>query len=218
MKEIKKRAAGRPRDARLATAIIDATVRLLEERGYHSLSLAAVAERAGTTTPAIYRRWGSKAALVTQAVFRTEGDDVVAETSDVAADIATMVRWSVEKICRPAALAAIAGILSEARADRVARGASATMASQRVVERLERARTAGELRADVDVRVLAAMIAGPALYASFLGDAGKVNEDWIASLVTVMLDGARPRTSGVTRARRPRAPRPAIPRRSVAKR
>ena len=45
------------------------------------------------------------AELVMDAVFRTEGDDVVAETGDVAADLATMIRWSVEKICRPAALA-----------------------------------------------------------------------------------------------------------------
>ena len=106
---------GRPRDSRLDAAIVDATVALLEERGYSGLSLAAVAERAETTTAAIYRRWASKSELVSQAVFRTDGDDVVADTGDLAADLETMVRWSVDKIYRPAALAAIAGLLSEPR-------------------------------------------------------------------------------------------------------
>ena len=57
-----------------------ATLSLLEARGYNGLSLASVAEQAGTTTAAIYRRFGSKSELVTRSVFRTDGDDVVAET------------------------------------------------------------------------------------------------------------------------------------------
>ena len=76
--------AGRPRDARLDEAILKATVELLEEHGYFDVSLAAIAQRAVTTTPAIYRRWSSKADLVVQAVFRIEGDDVVADTGDLA--------------------------------------------------------------------------------------------------------------------------------------
>jgi AcrR family transcriptional regulator len=211
-----QRRAGRPRDVRLEAAIVAATVRLLEQRGYNDLSLAAVAARAGTTTPAIYRRWGSKAELVTQAVFRTEGDDVVAETDDVATDIATMVRWSVQKICRPAALAAIAGILGAARTERGARGASATMASRRLTARLERAQAAGELRADVDVRVLAATIAGPVLYASLVGGGGAVNRAWIDGLVTVILDGARPRPTDAVRTARRRGGRAATQRRRSA--
>ena len=87
--------AGRPRDSRLDAAIIDATVEILTERGYNELSLAAVADQAETTTAAIYRRYGSKSELVAKAVFRTDGDDVVADTGDVAADLATMIGWSV---------------------------------------------------------------------------------------------------------------------------
>ena len=81
---------GRPREHRLDDAIVAATVDLLGERGYNGLSLAGVAERAGTTTPAIYRRWSSKADLVLSTVFRTQGDDVVADTGDLDADIRSM--------------------------------------------------------------------------------------------------------------------------------
>ncbi len=182
---------GRPRDTRLDAAIVAATVALLEERGYSDVSLAAIAERAGTTTAAIYRRWGSKSELVARAVFRTDGDDVVADTGDLAADLATMVRWAVDKICRPAALAAIAGLISESRGDRRDRAADAATASQLVAERLERAKAGGELRADVDTSVLTALIDGPVLHAAFGGMRG-IDDAWIAQLVRVVLEGALP--------------------------
>ena len=190
-------------------AIVDATVALLEERGYHDLTLAAVADRAGTTTAAIYRRWGSKSELVTQAVFNTEGDDVVADTGDLTADVATMVRWSVEKICRPAALAAWAGLLGAGGSDRATLSASSALAVSRVATRLERAKASGELRADIDVRVLASLISGPVMYAALGGHADDVDDDWIAAQVAIVLDGVRPRrTPGPSgsRARRPVRP------------
>lgn len=198
---------GRPRDARLDAAIIDATVALLEERGYRDVSLAAIADRAGTTTAAIYRRWGSKSELVSQAVFRTGGDDVVADTGDLAADLETMVRWSVEKIYRPAAVAAIAGLLSESRADRRDRASEAATASGLVTERLERAKAAGELRPDVDTTVLTALVDGPVLHAALSGMTG-IDDAWITELVRVVLDGSRPRPASPARRRATSRPRP----------
>jgi hypothetical protein len=134
--------------------------------------------------------------LVLQAVFRTHGDDVVAETDDLAADIATMVRWSVEKICRPAASAAMAGLLAESAGERASRTVDAAMASHQVEERLDRAKARGDLRADIDTRVLAAMIAGPVMYTVFTGEHHLVDDAWVADLVTVVLDGARPGRGG----------------------
>ncbi len=183
--------AGRPRDPRLDLAMEQATLELLEERGYNDLSLAAIANRAGTTTAALYRRWGSKAELVMDAVFRTEGADVVAETDDVAADLATMIRWSVEKICRPAGLAAVAGMLGESRRQRWAPTAAAAMASRRVAERIERAQAAGQIRVDADPVLVASMTAGPVMYAAFTGGADRIDDEWVDGLVSLVLDGVR---------------------------
>lgn len=60
--------AGRPRDTDLDHAIVAATQRLLGEVGYEALSIAAIAERAGTTRPAVYRRYGDKASLAIAAI------------------------------------------------------------------------------------------------------------------------------------------------------
>ena len=109
-----------------------------------------MAERAGTTTAAIYRRWGSKSELVTQAVFRTDGDDVVADTGDVAADLATMVRLVGREDRPPGGAGRPGRAPRRVPHRRVRRSTSASHLAHRVEQRLERAKATGEIRADVD--------------------------------------------------------------------
>lgn len=59
---------GRPRDAQIDAAVLDAALVELGERGYTGFSLTAVASAAGTTRPAIYRRWEDKDALIVAAM------------------------------------------------------------------------------------------------------------------------------------------------------
>jgi AcrR family transcriptional regulator len=61
-------AVGRPRDAAIDHAVLDETLRQLARDGFAGLSLASIAAGAGTTRPAIYRRWPDKEALVVDAV------------------------------------------------------------------------------------------------------------------------------------------------------
>ncbi|CRH12004.1 TetR family transcriptional regulator [Mycobacterium tuberculosis] len=83
--------AGRPRDPRIDSAILSATAELLVQIGYSNLSLAAVAERAGTTKSALYRRWSSKAELVHEAAFPAAPTALQAAAGDIAADIRMMI-------------------------------------------------------------------------------------------------------------------------------
>lgn len=59
---------GRPRDPAIDSGVLDAALVELATKGYAAFSMAAVAEAARTTRPAIYRRWSDKAALVVDAV------------------------------------------------------------------------------------------------------------------------------------------------------
>lgn len=59
---------GRPRDAHIDAAVLEATLDVLDEDGYGGLTIAGVARRAGTTTPAIYRRWPTRQHLVLAAL------------------------------------------------------------------------------------------------------------------------------------------------------
>jgi AcrR family transcriptional regulator len=60
----------RRRGERLEQAILDAAWAELTEVGYTALTIEAVAKRAGTSKPVIYRRWPSRAHLVVSAWAR----------------------------------------------------------------------------------------------------------------------------------------------------
>ena len=55
--------AGRPRDSRIDDAILRAALEVFLERGYLATSISEIARRAGVGTPAIYRRWPTKAEI-----------------------------------------------------------------------------------------------------------------------------------------------------------
>lgn len=59
---------GRPRDRHIDTAVLEAALAVLDETGYSALSFEEVARRAGTTRPAIYRRWSGRPRLVLSAL------------------------------------------------------------------------------------------------------------------------------------------------------
>jgi len=62
------RATGRPRDPDLDRRIVEATLELLAEGGYDSLTIEAVAALAGVGKASVYRRFPGKEELVIEAV------------------------------------------------------------------------------------------------------------------------------------------------------
>lgn len=86
----------RRRGTELAAAILDAAWDQLTSRGYAGLTFEAVAERAGTSRPVLYRRWATRAELL-QAAVRHHGDkqDVTApDTGSLREDLLTALRRS----------------------------------------------------------------------------------------------------------------------------
>src|SRR5699024_9426821 len=67
---VRRASAGRPRDEQIDAAVIAATLEMLGAEGYAGVSLEGVARRAGTSRPAIYRRWAGRAPLVLAALAR----------------------------------------------------------------------------------------------------------------------------------------------------
>lgn len=80
---------GRPRDAGIDDGVLDAALRELAAKGFSGFSIAAVAEAAGTTRPAIYRRWDGKVALVVDAVARLAETEPPSRTGDPFPDLVT---------------------------------------------------------------------------------------------------------------------------------
>ncbi|MFP5320993.1 MAG: TetR/AcrR family transcriptional regulator, partial [Acidimicrobiia bacterium] len=62
------RRPGRPRDVELDDAIVEAAREVLSELGVDGVTFERVASRAGTTRPALYRRYPSRTDLVLDAL------------------------------------------------------------------------------------------------------------------------------------------------------
>ena len=109
--------SGRPRDPRIDSAVLTAAADLVQKVGYADLTIAAIAERAGTTKPAIYRRWPSKAHLVHEAVFPSGEPTLMPHTGSIAGDLREMLRRTADVWTAPAARAAMPGLMAEISAD-----------------------------------------------------------------------------------------------------
>ncbi|UEA59797.1 TetR/AcrR family transcriptional regulator [Gordonia otitidis] len=71
----------RRRGAELETAILDAAWDQLLERGYAGLTFEAVADRAGTSRPVLYRRWSTRGELLRAAIAH-RGRQVTVDVPD----------------------------------------------------------------------------------------------------------------------------------------
>ena len=68
------RRLGRPRDARVDAAVLQATRELLAEKGFAATTVEAIASRAGVGKATIYRRWPGKRELVLDALATLNDD------------------------------------------------------------------------------------------------------------------------------------------------
>lgn len=190
------RSAGRPRDQRIDDAVLAATAELLQEVGYARMSIAAVAARAGTHKPAIYRRWSTKAQLVHEAAFPDDGDRFIPDTGDLRADLTSMVRGAIELFSRPVVRGALPGLLAEFAADPDLHAQLLERLSDQVWgaigQRFAAATERGELRPGVDASVVLELVGGSALLALMTRSPDALDDGWIRSTVSVLMEGIAP--------------------------
>jgi AcrR family transcriptional regulator len=183
---------GRPRDPRIDGAVLRATVELLAETGYPGLLVSAIAERAGTSKPAIYRRWPSKAHLVHEAVFPIGAATEIPATGSAPEDLREMVRRAMVFMTTPAAKAALPGLVGEMTADPTLHAALlerfAGIFAGGLAEWLKGAASSGEVRADVTAADLAEAIAGLILI-TLLTRTNELDDAWVDRTTTLLLKG-----------------------------
>ncbi|MFG2596575.1 TetR/AcrR family transcriptional regulator [Streptomyces sp. NPDC048462] len=84
----------RRRGKDLEDALLEAAWAELTERGYAAFTLEAVAKRAGTSTPVIYRRWANKVLMVEAAIAHASSRRVVdvPDTGTLRGDLIAIMR------------------------------------------------------------------------------------------------------------------------------
>lgn len=184
---------GRPRDPRIDEAVLRVAADLVVEVGYAELSIAAVAERAGTSKPAIYRRWPSKAHLLHEAAFPSQDERLLLpETGSLAEDLAEMLRRTAAAFGAPVARAVTPGLLAEIAGDPALHPALLERFGgvwkdfrDRIVLAAER----GEVRADADPDVLMETLAGAGLMRLVLRAGDPLDETWVEHTTDLLMKG-----------------------------
>lgn len=147
---------GRPRDLSIDERVLEVARRHLARVGYDAMALAAVAEEAGTTRQAIYRRWPSKADLATSAIASLAERTHPEPTGDHYADLVAELESFRRGVTRPDGLSMVGAMLIEST-DRelvhLFRQRVVAPRRHRITVILERARADGLLDPDADIEL-----------------------------------------------------------------
>lgn len=186
-------AQGRPRDERIDATVPKVVRELLADNGYSGLTMDAVAARAGTSKPALRRRWRSKQHLVVDALVRAAGTSPTPDTGctycDLVEGISTLSHAFSGPIGRRVLPALLADLADDPELDAQFRArffhprrASTVAALRRGIER-------GDLRPDSDIDLLLDMLAATTYHRIFFGHL-PVTEALAEDVVTVVMNGA----------------------------
>ena len=162
----------RPLDPRVDEAITDATLALLNERGFASMTMEAVADAARVGKPTIYRRFASKAALVTAVIEKQLPELDVPDLGNTRAELWSVVETGFPKD-GPAYVQLIGGLIAEQERhpELIETFRSNVLLPRRSIVRslIERGQTRGEVRRGVDPEAAIDSLSGPFLARVFAG-------------------------------------------------
>ncbi len=164
----------------LDAAILDAAVELITTERYQAASIDAIARKAGTTRPAVYRRHGSRGHLVVAAIARRFGLDPAPDTGSLRDDLYAVQLAQLKFFTDPVVKQALPGLLEETSRD-------THLGSQffdefvgprreSTVRALQRAQQRGEIQAGFDPEWICDLLTGPLLMRCFL-PTGPIDEN-----------------------------------------
>ena len=156
------------RTARVRAAILDAAVAELIESGYAALSVDRIANRAGTTRPTIYRRWGGIDGLLVDAIDAFAADAAnVPDTGDIDHDLQLWARSILRMLTGPVSGALVRALFGGAGDSPHVRGLRHRFWTTRVAlvrPMVERAITRGQLPVGTDADEVIRHVGAPLYY------------------------------------------------------
>jgi len=182
-------------DEELGARVLSATWALLAEKSLSELTLNEIAGAAGTSRPALYRRWNSVEAIVIDAFLAMVEDEVptpgIAEPTRALQEyIVSLARFLQGRVGR-----VIAELLGRAQNDGALMAAfhQGFLVPRRIHARelIERGQVAGVFRRDLDLDLIIDLYAGPIYFRAFSKHA-PLDRDFADRLARLVVDTLRP--------------------------
>lgn len=177
--------------------VLNATLTLLEERGY-DFSVDDVAALAQVHKTTIYRRWETKPALVAAAMDHIAERDVPSPTGEPLAALRQLTVQVAAALSQTASANALRAAFSAAGAEHVLRVSASRYLTTRytvATDLIRAAQTNGSLRRDVDPVLMWQAVVNPLHVNAVLGD--RVDEAAALALLDLALYGALPKDNPV---------------------
>ncbi|SEQ91636.1 TetR/AcrR family transcriptional regulator [Lentzea albida] len=182
----------RRRDERIDHAVLDAVSALVREVGYPALTMEAIAARAGTTKPAIRRRWQSRQQLVVAAMARDRIGLTEIDTGCLHCDLAGHLEALRAGLEDPAFGAVIPALLADLADDPVLHKKFLAVLweprRQACVTTLRKAQDRGELEPSADVDLVLDLFAAPVMFRALFRHA-PMGADFAELVTGAVLDG-----------------------------
>ena len=174
------------------SAILDAALAALTEHGYSGTNMNDVATRAGVGKAAIYRRWSSKAALITDALLYWRPDlvdDDAPDTGSLAGDFDALVervaRNDSERIPNDLVLRVAMEAMHDPHLSSALDDLMLLKGRRMVTAILQQATTRGELPPDRDWSLIADALTGMGLMRAINGQS--VDATFIRSVIDTLI-------------------------------
>ncbi|MGW3727306.1 TetR/AcrR family transcriptional regulator [Streptomyces sp. NPDC000851] len=196
-------ARGRPRSETVERAIIEGTMKLLEDGvPLAELSIERIARTAGVGKATIYRRWSGKEELFVDVVRAAEPPDPELPRTSLRDDLVVLLEILRRRGLADRSSAILRNVHAQMKSSPRIWAAyhNAVIAPRRRLglEVLRRGQENGELRTDVDVEVMHDIIVGPMLARSLLRPDADLPEGLAEQIVDTVLEGLRPVSSPTT--------------------
>jgi AcrR family transcriptional regulator len=188
------RGPGRPRDEEVRRRVLSAASNLLQEVGFRSVTVDAIAERAGASKATVYRWWPDKASVLIEAFREAVSPEFpFADTGSLCGDIKTQLRRFSKFLLgrRGRLLAAIVvGAQEDPEMAMALRDHWIRPLRKRGAAVLDRYRKNGELPPDTDLDLLQDMMYAP-FYYNLLTGYTPISERYADTVTRAILDGIR---------------------------
>jgi AcrR family transcriptional regulator len=151
--------------------ILDAALEVLGEVGYDRLTMDAVAQRAKASKATLYRRWNSKATLIVDGLASQKSTPPVPDTGDLRSDLLTAFcgMGGLTDHDTTATFGAVMTALSTDPEFALEFRTRVLLPKQQLSRTVfQRARDRGEVRADLDLDLVAPALAGIVLHRLFV--------------------------------------------------
>ncbi|MEU0055403.1 TetR/AcrR family transcriptional regulator [Streptomyces sp. NPDC006334] len=193
---VEQPARGRPRSEAVERAIIEGTMRLLEEGvPLGEVSIERIARTAGVGKATIYRRWSGKAELFIDVLRAVEPEDLALPGTSLRDDLVVLLESMRRRGLANRSSALLHNVLAQMKTSPSlwAEYHNTVVAPRRRLglEVLRRGRDNGDLRADLDLELMYDIVIGPMLVRTVLHPDADLADGLAERMVDAVLAGLR---------------------------